>query len=54
LTADGRRRMEAAMQLKGATFRDRLASWSEKDLVLCTELLQRLLLDVPENPARRA
>jgi DNA-binding MarR family transcriptional regulator len=52
LTADGRRRVEAAMQLKGATFRDRLASWSEQDLVLCTKLLQRLL-DVPENPDSR-
>ena len=52
LTADGRRRVAAAMQLKGATFRDRLASWSAKDLVLCTELLQRLL-DVPENSDSR-
>jgi DNA-binding MarR family transcriptional regulator len=43
LTVDGRRRMEAAMQSKGATFRQRVASWSDKDLLLCTELLQRLL-----------
>src|SRR5882724_9468057 len=35
LTADGLRRVEAAIHLKGATFRERLASWSEKDLVLC-------------------
>ena len=48
LTADGRRRVAAAMQLKGATFRDRLASWSAKDIVLCTELLERLI-DVPES-----
>src|ERR1700674_4295850 len=53
LTADGRRRVAAAMQLKGATFRDRLASWSANDLVLCTELLQRLL-DVPENSDSRS
>ncbi len=48
LTVDGRRRMQAAMQAKGATFRQRVASWSEEDLVLCTELLRRLL-DVPAN-----
>jgi DNA-binding MarR family transcriptional regulator len=48
LTVDGRRRMEAAMQAKGATFRQRVASWSEEDLLLCTNLLQRLL-DVPAN-----
>jgi DNA-binding MarR family transcriptional regulator len=50
LTADGHRRVEAAMRSKGATFRERLASWSEKDLSLCTELLQRLL-DVPATSA---
>jgi DNA-binding MarR family transcriptional regulator len=48
LTVDGRRRMEAAMQAKGATFRHRVASWSEEDLLLCTDLLQRLL-DMPAN-----
>jgi DNA-binding MarR family transcriptional regulator len=48
LTADGRRRMRAAMQAKGATFRQRIASWSEEDLLLCTDLLQRLL-DVRTN-----
>jgi DNA-binding MarR family transcriptional regulator len=48
LTIDGRRRMNAAMQAKGNTFRRRVASWSEQDLLLCTDLLQRLL-DVPAN-----
>jgi DNA-binding MarR family transcriptional regulator len=48
LTADGRRRMNAAMQAKGAIFRQRVASWSEQDLLACTDLLQRLL-DVPAN-----
>ena len=48
LTVDGRRRLQAAMQAKGATFRQRVASWSEEDLSLCTDLLQRLL-DVPAN-----
>jgi DNA-binding MarR family transcriptional regulator len=48
LTVDGRRRLEAAMQAKGATFRQRVASWSEEDLLLCTDLLQRLL-EVPAN-----
>ena len=48
LTADGRRRMELATQAKGATFRTRVASWSEEDLLLCTDLLRRLL-DVPAN-----
>lgn len=48
LTADGRRRMEAAMRAKGAAFQQRVASWSEEDLVLCTDLLRRLL-DVPAN-----
>ncbi len=48
LTVDGRRRMEAAMQAKGATFRQRVATWSEQDLLLFTNLLQRLL-DVPAN-----
>jgi DNA-binding MarR family transcriptional regulator len=52
LTADGRRRVEVAMQLKTTTFRNRLASWSEKDLVLCTQLLQRLL-DVAEISGSR-
>ncbi|MDB5500954.1 MAG: MarR family transcriptional regulator [Tardiphaga sp.] len=42
LTADGRRRIEAAMQAKGATFQHRVAAWSEDDLVRCTELLRRL------------
>jgi hypothetical protein len=31
------------MQAKGSTFRQRVPSWSDEDLVLCTELLQRLL-----------
>jgi DNA-binding MarR family transcriptional regulator len=48
LTANGRRRMNAAMQAKGNTFRQRVASWSEQDLLVCTNLLQRLL-DVPAN-----
>jgi hypothetical protein len=48
LTADGRRRMNAAVQAKGNTFRQRIASWSEQDLLLCTDLLQRLL-DVPAD-----
>lgn len=48
LTAEGHRRVEAALQLKNAIFLERLASWSQKDLVLCTELLQRLL-DVPNS-----
>jgi len=48
LTANGRLRMNAAMQAKGNTFRRRVASWSEQDLLLCTDLLQRLL-DVPAN-----
>ncbi len=48
LTVDGRRRMEAAMQAKGATFRQRVASWSDKDLLLCTDLLQKLL-ELPTN-----
>ena len=48
LTAEGRRRMEAAMQAKGNAFRQRVTSWSEEDLLLCTDLLRRLL-DVPAN-----
>src|ERR1700681_838255 len=48
LTVDGRRRLEAAMQAKGATFRQRVASWSEEDLLLCTDLLRRLI-DVPAD-----
>ncbi|HWK43691.1 MAG TPA: MarR family transcriptional regulator [Stellaceae bacterium] len=48
LTVDGRRRLQAAMQAKGATFRQRVASWSEEDLLLCADLLRRLL-DVPAN-----
>jgi DNA-binding MarR family transcriptional regulator len=48
LTVDGRRRLEAAMQAKGATFRRRVASWSEEDLLLCTDLLRRLI-DVPAD-----
>jgi DNA-binding MarR family transcriptional regulator len=48
LTADGRRRTNTAIGAKGAKFRQRVASWSEQDLLLCTDLLQRLL-DVPEN-----
>src|SRR5258708_20826910 len=48
LTVDGRRRLEAAMQAKGAAFQQRIASWSEEDLELCTDLLRRLL-DMPVN-----
>jgi DNA-binding MarR family transcriptional regulator len=48
LTADGRRRMEAATRVKGAAFQQRVASWSEEDLALCTGLLRRLL-DVSAN-----
>jgi DNA-binding MarR family transcriptional regulator len=48
LTVDGRRRLEAAMQAKGATFRQRVASWSEEDLLLCTDLLRKLI-DVPAH-----
>jgi DNA-binding MarR family transcriptional regulator len=48
LTVDGRRRLEAAMQAKGTAFRQRVASWSEEDLLLCTDLLQRLLY-MPAN-----
>jgi DNA-binding MarR family transcriptional regulator len=48
LTADGRRRMEAAMCVKGAEFQQRVASWNEEDLMVCTDLLRRLL-DVPAN-----
>jgi hypothetical protein len=40
--------MNAGMQAKGNTFRRRVASWSEQDLLLCTDLLQRLL-DAPAN-----
>jgi DNA-binding MarR family transcriptional regulator len=46
LTADGRRRMEAALRVKA--FQQRVASWSEEDLALCTGLLRRLL-DAPAN-----
>lgn len=48
LTVDGRRRIEAAMRAKGDTFRQRVASWSEEDLLLCTDLMRRLL-DLPAN-----
>ncbi len=48
LTADGRRRIDAAMQAKGATFRQRIASWNEEDLLLCTDLLRKLT-DVSPN-----
>jgi DNA-binding MarR family transcriptional regulator len=48
LTAAGRRRMKAAMRAKGAAFQQRVTSWNEEDLVLCTDLLRRLL-DVPAN-----
>lgn len=47
LSADGRRRMDAAMQAKGTTFRQRVASWSDEDLLLCADLLRRLLDPVP-------
>lgn len=43
LTPDGRRRLEGAMQTKGAVFEQRLASWSVDDIELCTALLRRLL-----------
>jgi DNA-binding MarR family transcriptional regulator len=48
LTGDGRQRMEAAMLAKGDTFRQRVASWSEEELLLCTGLLRRLL-EMPAN-----
>jgi DNA-binding MarR family transcriptional regulator len=48
LSADGRQRMAAAMQDKGNTFRQRIAGWSDDDLLLCTQLLRRLL-DKPAN-----
>jgi DNA-binding MarR family transcriptional regulator len=48
VTADGRRRIDAAMQAKGATFRQRIASWSEEDMLLCTDLLRKLT-DVSPN-----
>jgi DNA-binding MarR family transcriptional regulator len=48
LTVDGRRRLEAAMQTKGAAFQRRLTSWSGEDLELCTHLLRRLL-EMPIN-----
>ncbi|MDB5604572.1 MAG: MarR family transcriptional regulator [Bradyrhizobium sp.] len=48
LTADGRRRIDAAMQAKGATFRQRIASWNDEDLLLCTDLLRKLT-DVSPN-----
>ena len=51
LTTDGRRRIDAAMQAKGATFRHRVESWSEEDLMLCTDLLRRLI-DGPTDGAR--
>jgi DNA-binding MarR family transcriptional regulator len=48
LTAAGRRRMEAALRAKGAAFQQRVTSWNEEDLVLCTDLLRRLV-DMPAN-----
>ena len=48
LTVDGRLRLETAIQAKGATFRQRVTSWSEEDLLLCTDLLRRLI-EVPAN-----
>jgi DNA-binding MarR family transcriptional regulator len=46
LTVEGHRRIDAAMQAKGATFRQRVASWSEEELLLCTNLLRKLI-DTP-------
>ena len=43
LTVDGRRRIDAVMQAKGATFRERVASWSEEELLLFTDQLRKLL-----------
>jgi DNA-binding MarR family transcriptional regulator len=48
LSADGKRRMDAAMHAKGGAFRRRVASWSEDDLLLCTDLLRRLI-EAPAN-----
>lgn len=48
LTVDGQRRIDAAMQAKGAAFQQRVASWSEEDLLSCTDLLRRLV-EVPAN-----
>lgn len=42
LTAEGRRRIYVAMRAKGAIFQERIASWSEEDLALCTDLLRKL------------
>jgi hypothetical protein len=36
------------VQTKGPAFQRRLASWSEKDLELCTDLLRKPL-DMPGN-----
>ena len=54
VTADGRRRIDAAMQAKGATFRQRIASWSEEDMLLCTDLLRKLTDVSPNIPIDRA
>jgi DNA-binding MarR family transcriptional regulator len=51
LTAEGRRRMDAAMQAKGNTFRQRVASWRDTDLLVLTDLLRKLI-DVPANTGR--
>jgi DNA-binding MarR family transcriptional regulator len=53
LTADGQRRIDAAMQAKGTAFRQRVASWSEEDLLLCTDLLRKLV-EMPEPRSWRA
>jgi DNA-binding MarR family transcriptional regulator len=51
LTVDGRRRVDTAMQAKDSTFRQRVASWSEEDLIRCTDLLRKLN-DAPANAGR--
>ena len=48
LTDEGRRRLDGAMQAKGAVFRQRVESWSEKDLDLCADMLRKLI-GTPSN-----
>ena len=48
LSVEGKRRMDAAMRAKSGAFRRRVASWSEDDILLCTDLLRRLI-EAPAN-----
>jgi DNA-binding MarR family transcriptional regulator len=43
LTDEGRRRLDGAMRAKGAVFRQRVESWSERDLDLCADMLRKLI-----------